>query len=230
MGRIGEKLNFAISKAIEIIKDTTTCFEVARYLGKEVKGGFVRCKNERTPSCHLKDHSFYCYSCNKGGDVISFYMHETGLDFMTALKAMDIEFGCGILRRALTEAEEEEVRRKIEARERKKRRAVFWGRETDLWRSFLVSQLRTQERLCSAFKPKRTADLARYSETTAGDIYFSALEAADYLTALLDCLDEMLVETPLDDRFGYAFDKKTAKERHFRVLRALSDGTLSDII
>lgn len=46
--------------------------------------------NERTPSCYinLDENSFYCFGCNKGTNVIDFYMLCTGLTFVEALKEL----------------------------------------------------------------------------------------------------------------------------------------------
>ena len=40
---------------------------------------------------------FYCFSCNKGGSVITFVMEYFKIDYMSALKKLDNDFGLNIL-------------------------------------------------------------------------------------------------------------------------------------
>jgi len=40
---------------------------------------------------------FYCFSCNKGGSVITFVMEYFKIDYTSALKKMDNDFGLNIL-------------------------------------------------------------------------------------------------------------------------------------
>jgi DNA primase len=44
--------------------------------------------NERHPSLHIYPHnnSFYCYGCNKGGNVINFVRELQGLSFREAVE------------------------------------------------------------------------------------------------------------------------------------------------
>ena len=41
--------------------------------------------DERTPSCHVYEDSFYCFGCGVGGDIITFEMMYSGISFRQAL-------------------------------------------------------------------------------------------------------------------------------------------------
>lgn len=45
---------------------------------------------ERTPSCNIyvERNGFWCFGCNKGGDVIDFMMARDDVDFTTAVKQL----------------------------------------------------------------------------------------------------------------------------------------------
>ena len=92
MAKSGEKLSLSLYESIREIRDRVSCFDVAQYLGTDLRFGFARCGSERTPSCHVQDKKFHCHSCGKWGDVIDFYCHETGADTKTAIRVLDREF------------------------------------------------------------------------------------------------------------------------------------------
>jgi len=50
---------------------------------------------EKTPSFHIntRDNYFYCYGCNRGGDVFNFLQMVEGLDFMEALQSLADSLG-----------------------------------------------------------------------------------------------------------------------------------------
>lgn len=59
----------------EYIKRSVTMREVAeRYGFAADRTGCIPCPfhNEKTPSCRLYEHSFFCFGCDAGGDVINF--------------------------------------------------------------------------------------------------------------------------------------------------------------
>lgn len=226
MAKNGGKLNLAMSEAVEAIKASVTCFDVARLVGSDLSHGFIRCGSERTRSCHIKADSFYCYSCGRYGDVISFYQHETGASFKEAVKVLDKAFGIFILDSALSEAEQEKIKRAIERKEQKRRYCAFWGRKSDYWRNYLITRKRILEILFRRLEPKYAADLYNSAESFETELFLCIDEALDKCEALLDCIDEVDKSTYFDSRFGYAFDKESAKVRHFRTVKALSEDDL----
>ncbi len=67
--------------------------EIAPFLCKPASAGknlvgLCPFHNEKTPSfcIYPENNSFYCFGCNKGGDVISFIMGVENLDFAEAVK------------------------------------------------------------------------------------------------------------------------------------------------
>ena len=72
----------------EDIKKNISMFDIARKYGIKVnKSGFCRCifHNEKTPSMKLYKDSFYCFSCQKSGDIFSFVQQINGIDFKTSM-------------------------------------------------------------------------------------------------------------------------------------------------
>lgn len=91
------------NQTAEIINQTLTMRMVADRYGIPVNSaGFSRCPfhDEDTPSLKIYDEigrGFYCFGCNKGGDVIKFVMLLFGLSFPQALVRLKTDFsimGC----------------------------------------------------------------------------------------------------------------------------------------
>ncbi len=75
----------------EEIKKSAPMREMAERYGIKVnRNGFCRCifHNERTPSMKLYKDSFYCFSCQKSGDVFTFVQKMDGMSFKEAFKAL----------------------------------------------------------------------------------------------------------------------------------------------
>ena len=69
------------------IEDVAAGYVNLRRQGKNLVG-LCPFHNEKTPSFFLypESNSFYCFGCNKGGDVITFVMGVENLDFSEAVK------------------------------------------------------------------------------------------------------------------------------------------------
>ena len=223
MGRIGEKLSLSMYESVQAIKDRVTCFDVARYLGADENHGFVRCGSERTRSCHIRDNFFKCYSCGKHGDVIDFYCHETGADLKTAIRVLDRAFNIRILDTALDDFEAEKIRKERERRELRRAYAQFWERRSDLWRHLIISRLRTLELFYFRLKPKYRSQIENAENAFQLDLFLGLENTMKKYNEILDCLDEIQVETRLDQIYGFAYDKDMAKKRHWAVLKALEE-------
>lgn len=77
------------------IKERLSIVDVIQsYIRLEKAGANYRARcpfhNERTPSFHVSPvrESFYCFGCNKGGDIFTFVQDIEGLDFKGALKVL----------------------------------------------------------------------------------------------------------------------------------------------
>ena len=69
------------------IEDVAASYVNLRRRGKNLVG-LCPFHNEKTPSfcIYPENNSFFCFGCNKGGDVISFVMGVENLDFAEAVK------------------------------------------------------------------------------------------------------------------------------------------------
>jgi DNA primase len=103
------------------IKSSLTMPQVAEFYGYTPnRGHFIRCPfhgtgNERTPSLHIKDRSFRCYSCGASGTVIDFAMLLYGIPFETACVRLNSDFHLGL---STDKPDPQEAARLAEARKR----------------------------------------------------------------------------------------------------------------
>lgn len=84
----------------DTIKQLLTMQEIAVFYGFKVhRGNFIPCPfhSEKTASCRLYEHSFYCFGCGAGGDVIKFVQQLFNLTFPQALARLNADFGLGLL-------------------------------------------------------------------------------------------------------------------------------------
>lgn len=63
------------------------------YAGKLRKFGDQKCglcpfHSERTPSFYIKNNRFKCYGCDEFGDSLTFYMKQTGCNFIQAVRKL----------------------------------------------------------------------------------------------------------------------------------------------
>ena len=221
MGAIGEKLSLSTFEAVREIKDRVTTRDVAIRLGRDIERGYVRCGTERTPSCFLYDKGYKCFSCGRAGDVIDFYCHETGLDFMSAVKEMDAIFNIHILDTALNEYEMEKIKQERERIELRRAYAEFWVRRGDHERRKILSRLNTLEMIYFRLKPKYRSQIYSEDNDFQIDLFLLLEQQIKEYNEILDCLDEVQVETRFDPLYGFAYDKDMAKKRHWSVLKAI---------
>lgn len=83
-------------KAISESLDIKT---VARDLGLNVnRAGFISCPlhYERTASCKLYEHSFYCYGCNSWGDSIDLVAAVRGISKADAARELNGYYNVGV--------------------------------------------------------------------------------------------------------------------------------------
>lgn len=110
----------------EEIKQSVSIREVAERYGVKVnRNGFCKCifHNERTPSMKLYKDSFYCFSCQKSGDVFTFVQKMDGISFKEAFSVLgggyDNNFSTRL--KIYQAQKKREMQRKAEDRLKKKR-------------------------------------------------------------------------------------------------------------
>ena len=112
---------------IEEIKATQSMLDVAgRYGLYPDKKGFIRCPfhGEKTASLKLYDKSFYCFGCNKGGDIFKFVQLIEDCNFKKAFEILGGTYNHepvsnkvlnGILKRQREQQAKEKKRAKLNA-------------------------------------------------------------------------------------------------------------------
>lgn len=77
--------------------------EIANKYGLHVtKAGFALCPfhQDKRPSMKIYDEmgrGYFCFTCNKGGSVVNFTMEYFKIDYISALKKLDNDFGLNVL-------------------------------------------------------------------------------------------------------------------------------------
>lgn len=109
----------------DIIKRHIPAKEMAEHLGLSPNyAGFCQCPlhGEKTASMKLYPGSrgWYCFGCHQGGSVIDLVMLYYGLDLKGAIELVNADFQLGLpIGREPTQAEQEEARKRAEARKAK---------------------------------------------------------------------------------------------------------------
>lgn len=96
---------------------------VERYTDKKIDSrGYCNCPlhHEKTASFKADDKKgvYYCFGCGKGGDIYRFLQDYLGIGFKDAVMQIDKDFTLGLTEQKIS------VKAQIEARERKKQRAL----------------------------------------------------------------------------------------------------------
>ncbi len=110
----------------EEIKKSVSMREIAERYGIQVnRSGFCKCifHNERTPSMKLYKDSFYCFSCQKSGDVFTFIQKMDGLSFKEVFAMLGGEYDNSFsTRKRIYQAQKKrEMQRKTEEKLKRKR-------------------------------------------------------------------------------------------------------------
>ena len=84
----------------EQIKQTVTMKKVAEFYGFKLTNGKMCCPfhSDKTPSFKVypNDRGWYCFGCNRGGDVIDFVRLLYNLNFPAACKKLNDDFSLGM--------------------------------------------------------------------------------------------------------------------------------------
>ena len=73
--------------------------------------------NEKTPSftVYPDTRSFYCFGCGAGGDVISFVRRIDNLDYIEAVKAVDVAASKGVIHKNAANRKKAQMAKKVNA-------------------------------------------------------------------------------------------------------------------
>lgn len=82
----------------EQIKSVITMEDVINKYGIKHNGTMFHCPlhKDKNASAKFYDNSFYCFSCNKTGDLIQFVQLLYNLSFKEAMQKINVDFGLGL--------------------------------------------------------------------------------------------------------------------------------------
>ena len=83
----------------EIILNTLNMNDILSKYGIKNNRGMFSCPfhgADRHPSAKAYDKTFYCFSCNKTGDLIQFVQLLYNLNFQEAMQKINVDFGLGL--------------------------------------------------------------------------------------------------------------------------------------
>lgn len=83
----------------EIILNTLNMNDILSKYGIKNNRGMFSCPfhgADRHPSAKAYDKTFYCYSCNKSGDIIQFVQYLFNLSFQETMEKINLDFNLNI--------------------------------------------------------------------------------------------------------------------------------------
>lgn len=80
------------------IKNLITMQDIVNKYGIKHKGAMFNCPfhKDQNASAKFYRNSFYCFSCNKTGDLIQFVQHLYNLTFQEAMQKINVDFRLGL--------------------------------------------------------------------------------------------------------------------------------------
>lgn len=80
------------------IKSLITMKDIINKYGIKHKGDMFHCcfHKDQNASAKFYRNSFYCFSCNKTGDLIQFVQYLYNLTFQEAMQKINVDFGLGL--------------------------------------------------------------------------------------------------------------------------------------
>lgn len=80
------------------IKNLITMQDIVNKYGIKHKGAIFNCPfhKDQHASAKFYKNSFYCFSCNKTGDLIQFVQLLYNLNFQEAMQKINVDFGLGL--------------------------------------------------------------------------------------------------------------------------------------
>lgn len=139
----------------EQIRERVTIKQVVEYYtDKKIVKGVCNCPlhHEKTASFTINESKqfYYCFGCGAGGDIFTFVKSYLGIkEFKDVVAQIDKDFALGL------SGEKISVKAQIEARERKKKRALELQEQArkDLEYSELCAQYRLTHELLKILEP-----------------------------------------------------------------------------
>lgn len=120
------------------IKNLITMQDIVNKYGIKHKGAMFNCPfhKDQNASAKFYKNSFYCFSCNKTGDLIQFVQHLYNLTFQEAMQKINVDFGLGLDNNTkIDKSKILEIERKRKEEElRKKRKTENYIKLTDKFR------------------------------------------------------------------------------------------------
>lgn len=82
----------------EEILNCITMADILNKYGIRTERGMYHCPfhTDKHASAKMYENSFYCFSCNKTGDVIQFVQYLFNLPFLEAMQKINLDFNLGI--------------------------------------------------------------------------------------------------------------------------------------
>lgn len=169
----------------ETINSTLTMESVWEAYGNApIRKHVVSCPfhQDDTPSMRLYEHSWFCFGCPQGGDIIKFVQLYFNIDFRAALMRLDYDFHLGLnlgeklnarqRTKMRLEAQERKERQRIQQEEKEAAERLYWAL-WDEWRRLDKNQM-------------------QYAPTSPDDplhpLYVESLHKKPYQEYLIDCL------------------------------------------
>lgn len=131
---------------ISTINSQLSMKRVAEYYGYQVnRAGFISCPfhQEKTSSCKIYEHSFHCFGCGAGNDIVDFVKGLFNINFQQALIRLDNDFSLGLdigkkadRSELLKQKREHEKKQREKARLKAELKAEF-NRLAEIHRQFL---------------------------------------------------------------------------------------------
>ena len=85
-----------MSELFRTVKAAVTARQAAEAYGLKINRAGMACcpfHQDKTPSMKLNDNYYYCFGCQKSGDVIDLVAHLFGLSLGDAAKKLAYDFG-----------------------------------------------------------------------------------------------------------------------------------------
>lgn len=164
----------------EQIKQTVTMNKVAEFYGfNPNRAGYICCPfhGDNTPSLKIysDNRGWYCFGCNRGGDVIDFVRLLYNLNFPAACKKLNDDFALGLSIDGKRDYyAEREARDKIRLQQIAKQEAEQWRQK--------MSNL-----LCNIH---REMWHAIQSGNTENPLFFQALQNIGQVDYYIDCVND----------------------------------------
>ena len=192
---------------IKAVKSRVDIIDVARTYGIEVnKNNKALCcfHKEKTPSLsfHKEKQIYKCFSCGKGGDVISLVSELLNINALEASKSINNTLGLGL------DAERPASYLEINKYKQKRKTEEMFKQWENKTFQLLCDYLHLLWRWEEEYAPKNP-------EEDISDLYVEAMHNKDYIDSLID---EIFINGSNEDKIWFwKYEKKVVKRIESRV-------------